>query len=56
MMKVRKKTYLITYYTQIDNDYIDERQIFVKNKYNAKKIFNDLSALNNTVSIEIEVL
>ena len=55
-MKQRKKKYLITFYTKLDNDYIDERQIFVKNKYNAKKIYNDLSSLDTTVSIEMEVL
>lgn len=55
-MKKKKKKYLITWYTQIDNDYIDERQMIVKNKYNAKNIYNDLAAQNSIVSIEIEEL
>lgn len=53
-MKVKKKKYLITWYTQIDNDYIDVRHMVLKSKYNAKKMYNDLAALNNTVSIEME--
>ena len=56
MMKVKKKKYLITWYTQIDNDYIDERQIIVKNKHNAKNIYNDLASQNTTISIELEEL
>ena len=53
-MKKKKKKYLITWYTQIDNDYIDERQIVIKNKYNAKNMYNDLAVQKNTVSIEME--
>ena len=55
-MKQRKKKYVITWYTQIDNDYIDERYIVLKNKHNAKKMYNDLASLDNTVSIEMEEL
>lgn len=54
MMKQRKKKYLITWYTQIDNDYIDVRQMVLKNKYNAKNMYNDLSTQDSTVSIEME--
>lgn len=54
MMKQRKKKYLITFYTQLDNDYIDERHMVLKNKHNAKKMYNDLASQNSTVSIEIE--
>lgn len=53
-MKKRNKKYLITWYTQIDNDFIDVRHMFLKNKYNAKKMYNDLASLNTTVSIELE--
>ena len=56
MMKKKKKKYLITFYTQLDNGYIDERQMVVKNKYNAKNIYNDLAAQNSTVTIELEQL
>lgn len=53
-MKQRKKKYLITWYTQIDNDFIDVRQMVVKSKYNAKKMYNDLATQKSTVSIEME--
>lgn len=48
--------YLITYHTQLDNGYIDERQIIVKNKYNAKNIYNDLAGQKRTINIELEEL
>ena len=48
--------YLITYHTQLDNGYIDERQIICKNKYNAKRIYNNLAIEKRTVNIELEVL
>ena len=54
MMKKKKKKYLITWYTQIDNDYIDVRHMVLKNKYNAKNMYNDLANQDNTVSIEME--
>lgn len=54
MMKIKKKKYLITWYTQIDNDYFDKRQMVFKNWYNAKNMYNDLAALENTFSIEME--
>ena len=54
MMKVKKKKYLITWYTQIDNDYIDKRQMVSKNWYNPKNMYNDLASKNNTISIEME--
>jgi len=53
-MKKKNKKYLITWYTQLDNDYIDERHIVLKNKHNAKKMYNDLASQNSTVSIEME--
>ena len=48
--------YLITYYTLLDNDYIDKRQIILKNKYNARKMYDKLSSEQKTVNIEIEEL
>ena len=54
MMKKKKKKYLITWYTQIDNDYIDVRKMVLKNKYNAKNMYNDLASQDSTVSIELE--
>ena len=56
MMKVKKKKYLITWYTQIDNDYIDKLQMVFKNWYNAKNMYNDLASQDSTVSIEMEEL
>lgn len=53
-MKQRKKKYLITWYTQLDNDYIDVRQMVLKSKHNAKNMYNDLASQDSTVSIEIE--
>ena len=53
-MKQRKKRYLITWYTQIDDDFIDVRHMVLKSKYNAKNIYNDLASKKNTISIEME--
>lgn len=53
-MKQRKKKYLITWYTQLDDDYIDVRHMVLKSKYNAKKMYNDLASQKSTVSIEME--
>ena len=48
--------YLITYHTKLDNGYIDERQIVVKNKYNAKRVYNRLAGEKRTINIELEEL
>ena len=48
--------YLITYHTQLDNGYIDERQIILKNKYNAKRVYNRLAGEKRTINIEMEEL
>lgn len=48
--------YLITYHTQLDNGYIDERQIIIRNKYNAKRVYNNLASEKRTVNIEMEEL
>lgn len=53
-MKQRKKKYLITWYTQIDSDYIDKRQMILKNKYNAMKMYDKIASEQKTVSIELE--
>ena len=52
-MKKKKKKYLIIYHTQLNNGFIDERQMLVKNKYNAKNIYNDLASKNSTINIEL---
>ena len=48
--------YLITYHTQLDNGYIDERQIILKNKYNAKRIYDKIASEQRTINIEMEQL
>lgn len=48
--------YLITYYTLLDDDYIDKRQMILKNKYNAMKMYDKLASEEKTVNIEIEEL
>ena len=48
--------YLITYHTQLDNGYSDERQIVLKNKYNAKRVYNNIASENSTINIEMEEL
>ena len=48
--------YLITYHTKLDNGYIDERQLVLKNKYNAKRIYNKIACEKRTINIEIEEL
>lgn len=46
--------YLITYHTKLDNGYIDERQIMLKNKYNSKRIYDKLAGKKRTINIELE--
>lgn len=48
--------YLITYHTKLDNGYIDVRQIILKNKYNAKRIYNKIACEKRTLNIELEEL
>ena len=48
--------YLITYNTKLDNGYIDERQIIIRNKYNAKRVYNNLAGEKRTINIELEEL
>lgn len=48
--------YLITYHTKLDNGYIDERQIILKNKYNAKNVYNKIASEKKTINIELEDL
>lgn len=50
------KKYVITYYTLLDNDFIDKRQIIIRNKYNAKRVYNNLASEKRTINIELEEL
>ena len=46
--------YLITYHTKLDNGFIDERKIVIRNKYNAKRVYNNLACEKSTINIELE--
>lgn len=46
--------YLITYHTKLDNGYIDERKLILKNKYNAKNIYEKIAGEKLTLNIELE--
>ena len=48
--------YLITFYTKLDDDYINKRQMILKNKYNAMKMYDKIASEEKTVNIEIEEL
>lgn len=48
--------YLITFYTKLDDDYIDKRQMILKNKYNAMKMYDKIATEQKTVNIEMEEL
>ena len=48
--------YLITYNTKLDNGFIDERQIIIRNKYNAKRVYNNIASDKRTLNIELEEL
>lgn len=50
------KKYLITYYTKLDNGFIDERQIIIRNKYNAKRVYNNIASKKRTINVELEEL
>lgn len=51
-----KKNYLITWYTQLDNGYINERQITCKSKHSANILYDKLATQDKTLSIEMEEL
>ena len=50
------RKYIITYHTKLDNGYIDERQLIIRNKYNAKRVYNNLASEKSTINIEMEEL
>ena len=54
-MKKTKK-YLITYYTQLDSGYINERQIMCTSQHSANIMYDRLAQEENTLSIEVEEL
>ena len=48
--------YLITYHTKLDNGYIDERQLVLKNKYNSKNVYDKIAGEKRTINIDMEEL
>lgn len=53
---MKKQNYLITWYTQLDNGYIHERQVTCKSKHSANIMYDKLAKQENTLSIEVEEL
>ena len=48
--------YLITYHTKLDNGFIDEKKIIIRNKYLAKRFYNNIACEKSTLNIELEEL
>lgn len=53
---MKKQKYLITYYTQLDNGYINERQIICQSQHSANIMYDRLAQEEKTLSIEVEEL
>ena len=51
---MKKQKYLITWYTQLDNGYIHERQVTCKSKHSANIMYDKLAQQENTLTIEME--
>lgn len=53
---MKKQKYLITWYTQLDNGFIHERQIVCQSKYSVNNMYDKLAKQDKTISIEVEEL
>lgn len=53
---MKKQKYLITWYTQLENGFIHERQIVCKSKHTANIMYDKLAKQDKTISIEVEEL
>lgn len=53
---MKKPTIKITIYTRGDNDYIKQKEFYIKSKYIANKIINDYACREETIDIESEVI
>lgn len=53
---MKKQKYLITWYTQLDNGFIDERKIICKSKHSTNIMYDKLAKQEKTLSIEVEEL
>lgn len=53
---MKKPTIKLTIYTRDENDYIKEKEFYLKSQYLANKIINDYASREETIDIEMEVL
>lgn len=53
---MKKQKYLITWYTQLENGYIHERQIECQSKHSTNIMYDKLAKQDKTISIEVEEL
>ena len=53
---MKKQKYLITWYTQLDNGFIHERQIVCQSKHSTSIMYDELAKKDKTISIEVEEL
>lgn len=53
---MKKQKYLITWYIQLDNGYVDEKSIVCKSYYSARIMYNKISENERVLSIEVEEL
>lgn len=53
---MKKHKYLITWYTKLDNGFINERQIVCQSKHTTNIMYDKLAKQEKTLSIEVEEL
>ena len=53
---MKKQKYLITWYTQLENGFIHERQIICKSQHSTNIMYDKLAKQDKTISIEVEEL
>lgn len=53
---MKKQKYLITWYTQLDNGFIHERQIVCESQHSTNIMYDKLAKQDKTLSIEVEEL
>lgn len=51
---MNKQKYLITWYIQLDNGYVDEKSIVCKSYYSARIMYNRILEDERVLSIEME--
>lgn len=55
-MKTPRKRYIITYYKVDDMGYIDEFHVVLDKEQSARKMYENISSEEDTISIDMEVL